>query len=154
MGDAAGAIDTSDTPSSSSEFGHGSGTAPDSATIKHSHERKYPSVALSDSFNAAAHLAAAAAAQTAQPQLPAWLGFALVALAAAVGTLRFGFYPSIFAQANDDLARLAGFLGLPLVGLSFAQLSGSWPLSAARRPRRLLLHFRLPSRNYLPSFST
>ena len=100
-------MDTSDTPSSSSEFGHGSGTAPNNAT-KRSHERKYPSVALSDSFNAAAHLAAAAAAQTAQPQLPAWLGFALVALAAAVGTLRFGFYPSIFAQANDDLARLAG----------------------------------------------
>ena len=40
------------------------------------------------------------------------LGFALVANAALVGTLRFGFAENLLAQANGDLADLAAYVGL------------------------------------------
>jgi hypothetical protein len=46
------------------------------------------------------------------------VGFLTVALAGFVGVLRFGFSESMFAQANGDLADVAGFVGLPIVGLS------------------------------------
>ena len=40
------------------------------------------------------------------------LGFGLVAFAALVGTLRFGFAEHLLAQANGDLADLAAYVGL------------------------------------------
>jgi hypothetical protein len=48
------------------------------------------------------------------------IGFITVAIAGAIGVLRFGFSESLFAKANGDLADLAAFVGLPLVGYSFA----------------------------------
>jgi hypothetical protein len=82
----------------------------------------YPSVAVSDAFNTATHIFAAMTALALRPNEPAWLGFGLVAFAGAIGTLRFGFSESLFAKANGDLAGLAAFLGLPLVGISFARM--------------------------------
>lgn len=49
-------------------------------------------------------------------RIDAVLGFALVAVAAFVGTLRFGFSETLFAQANGDLADAAAYIGLPLIG--------------------------------------
>ena len=40
------------------------------------------------------------------------------------GTLRFGFSESLFADANGDLAGLAAYCGLPLVGATFAVKGG------------------------------
>ena len=79
----------------------------------------YPTVAVSDAFNAAAHGWAAVKMHEAGEQ-PAAMGFGLVAVAATVGTLRFGASERLLAQANGDLADLAAFVGLPLVGRSFA----------------------------------
>ena len=86
----------------------------------------YPSVAVSDAVNTVAHTAAAMMAKNEHPDQPAWLGFGLVAVAAAVGTARFGFSESLFAGANEDLAALAAYVGLPLVGYTFGVLSGLW----------------------------
>mmetsp|Transcript_35687 Transcript_35687/g.72740 ORF Transcript_35687/g.72740 Transcript_35687/m.72740 type:complete len:201 (-) Transcript_35687:308-910(-) len=89
----------------------------------------YPTVALSDAFNTIAHVAAAHMAYAAFPQLPAFLGFAIVSVATGVGTLRFGFSESLFAKANGDLAHLSAFLGLPLVGVTFAHAGELWKLT-------------------------
>jgi hypothetical protein len=80
----------------------------------------YPTVAVSDAFNCMAHAAAAVLAHNSAPLSPAAIWFAMVALAAFVGTLRFGFSESLFARANGDLANLCAYLALPLVGISFA----------------------------------
>lgn len=45
-------------------------------------------------------------------------GFISVAAAATVGVYRFGFDEG-FASANGDLADIAAFVGLPLVGIDF-----------------------------------
>lgn len=90
----------------------------------------YPSVAVSDAFNTITHVIAAFTALTLQPDEPAWMGFGLVAFAAAIGTLRFGFSESLFAKTNEDLANLAAFLGLPLVGISFARMGGMITMSS------------------------
>lgn len=47
------------------------------------------------------------------------LGFLSVWLAAIIGVLRFGVSEKLFQQANSDLANLAGFVGYPLIGMSF-----------------------------------
>lgn len=83
----------------------------------------YPTVAVSDAVNFIGHAWAARQAYIAD-EPDAALGFALVAEAAMVGTLRFGFSERLLAQANGDLADLAAYVGLPLVGLSFAQKVG------------------------------
>lgn len=74
----------------------------------------FPSVAVSDAINAIAHAYAAWVVLPAS--LPACLGFALVAAAAAVGTARFGCSARLFRPGNEALAELAAFVGLPLVG--------------------------------------
>uniref|UniRef100_A0A7S3C7I6 Uncharacterized protein n=1 Tax=Haptolina ericina TaxID=156174 RepID=A0A7S3C7I6_9EUKA len=81
--------------------------------------KQHPTVAISDAFNAAGHLCAAQLVW--HIDKPAAFGFIIVAVAASVGVLRFGLSEGLFAKANEDLAALAGFLGLPLVGLSFAK---------------------------------
>ena len=88
----------------------------------------YPTVAVSDAFNAAAHGYAAHVAHG-HGETAAALGFGIVALASFVGTMRFGWSDN-FARANGDLAHLAAFLGLPLVGLAFGQHHLAAPLSA------------------------
>ena len=80
----------------------------------------YPTVALSDAVNCLGHAWAAKVASGVGAS-DAALGFALVAWAALVGTLRFGLSERLLAKANGDLADLAAFVGLPLVGLSFGQ---------------------------------
>jgi len=62
--------------------------------------------------------------------LTAALGFGTVALAAAVGVLRFGFSAK-FAEVNASLAKLAAFVGLPMVGLAFAVQGGLLPQPSA-----------------------
>jgi hypothetical protein len=107
----------------------------------------YPTVALSDAFNAigkthvidtprmwgtnslssnvayclcfcVGHLCAAFIAVKNGQEI-AGLGFLSVWLAAIVGVLRFGVSEKLFEQANSDLANLAGFVGYPLIGMSF-----------------------------------
>lgn len=75
----------------------------------------YPTVAVSDAFMAGCHYWAARSLWDAG-QEPQALGFFVVAVAASAGVLRFGFSESMFARANEDLAALAGRVGLPLVG--------------------------------------
>jgi hypothetical protein len=74
----------------------------------------FPSVAISDLVNAAGH--AYAASIVFQSSLTAALGFSIVAIAALVGTLRFGISARTFRPANENLADLSAFVGLPLVG--------------------------------------
>lgn len=79
----------------------------------------YPSIALSDSFNAVGHMYAGLVAAHNGHNI-ASAGFVSVWLAAMVGILRFGVSEKLFAQANCDLADLAGFIGYPMIGMSFA----------------------------------
>ena len=82
----------------------------------------FPTVALSDAVNTFGHAwAAAVAYSVGGTASDAGLGFALVAVASLVGTLRFGLSERLLAKANGDLADLAAFIGLPMVGLSFGQ---------------------------------
>jgi len=80
----------------------------------------YPTVAVSDLFNVLGHAAAAYLVSSVAPF--ASYGFATVAVAAAVGVLRFGFSEDMFAATNGDLADYAAFVGLPMVGYEFAGL--------------------------------
>jgi hypothetical protein len=80
----------------------------------------FPSVAISDFVNAAAH--AYAAWLVLSTSTMAGLGFALVAIAAFIGTLRFGVSARLFRPANEGLADLAAFVGLPLIGYECARL--------------------------------
>lgn len=79
----------------------------------------YPTVAFSDAFNALGHGYAALLVWEAGEHVAA-TGFALVALAASVGVVRFGCSEAKFQGLNGALAELAGFVGMPLIGLSFA----------------------------------
>jgi hypothetical protein len=78
----------------------------------------YPTVAISDAFNAALHLLAAQIAYQ-HHNYTGMIGFLNVALAASVGVLRFGFNEDRYALANGHLADLSAFVGLPCVGFSF-----------------------------------
>ncbi|GMH53981.1 hypothetical protein TrVE_jg10199 [Triparma verrucosa] len=78
----------------------------------------YPTVAVTDTVNAAAHYYAAAVCFNADRSEAAW-GFLTVAFAATIGVARFGFHEHLFAKTNGDLADFAAFVGLPLVGRSF-----------------------------------
>jgi hypothetical protein len=78
----------------------------------------YPTVAISDAFNAALHLLAAQIAYEHKNYI-GMIGFLNVALAASVGVLRFGFNEDRYASANGHLADLSAFVGLPCVGYSF-----------------------------------
>jgi hypothetical protein len=71
----------------------------------------YPTIAVSDAVNCVGHAWAAHHAYHAGAP-DAALGFACVAEAALVGTLRFGFSERLLARANSDLADLAAFVGL------------------------------------------
>lgn len=86
----------------------------------------YPTVALSDFCSATAHAYASYRAYEAGA-VQAAAGFALVVAASLVGVLRFGYSEKFFAQANGDLADLAAYLGLPLVGFHFAS---TWAAAA------------------------
>ena len=79
-----------------------------------------PTVAISDAFNAAGHALAAALVWHRDDKCAAY-GFVIVALAATAGVLRFGFSEQLFARLNKHLAHTSAFIGLPLVGVSFAQ---------------------------------
>ncbi len=78
----------------------------------------YPTIAISDAFNALGHLIAASIAYEREYYVAA-MGFLTVVVAATVGVLRFGFNELKYAQANGDLADISGFIGLPCVGISF-----------------------------------
>lgn len=47
------------------------------------------------------------------------LGLVVVSTACFAGTLRFGVNPARFTKYNESLARLAGAVGFPLLGLAF-----------------------------------
>jgi hypothetical protein len=68
-----------------------------------------------------------------QTSVFAGMGFMSVWLAALIGVLRFGVSEKIFSQANTDLANLAGFVGYPLIGLSFVNefYGNKWDLRLA-----------------------
>jgi len=75
----------------------------------------YPSVAVSDGLQALMHFYAASLC----PGSTASLGLVSVGVAGLSGVLRFGVDEANFRDANGALADLAGFAGLPLVGLAF-----------------------------------
>lgn len=77
-----------------------------------------PTVAVSDTFNVLAHVYACHLAYEAREYV-AVFGFMMVVIAAAVGVVRFGFNDNL-ALLNENLADVAAFVGLPLVGLCFA----------------------------------
>lgn len=88
----------------------------------------YPTVAISDAFNTVTHaLAAIALAQLAPTSAHradlAAVGFASVAFAATLGTLRFGLSEYHFAAVNGATAHFAAYVGLPLVGFAAATSS-------------------------------
>jgi hypothetical protein len=61
------------------------------------------------------------------------VGFGLVAIAATIGTLRFMGFQKTFAKANANLADLAAFVGLPMVGMDYMMMTtkfmgSDWPL--------------------------
>ena len=85
----------------------------------------YPTIAVSDAFNALGHWYAAAICYE-NGNLQGAAGFSLVAIAASVGTLRFGLSEKIFCKANSDLADLATFVGLPLIGNAFGSPAQEW----------------------------
>jgi len=80
----------------------------------------YPSIAVSDSFNALANVGAAYIAHKAEcPH--AQLGFLLVTIASVSGVIRFGISES-WEDVNSYLSDLVAFFGLPLVGHQFVLL--------------------------------
>ena len=87
----------------------------------------YPSVMISDSFNTIGHLLAARMCYVDYGNTSAAIGFLTVSVAAAVGTYRFGFNEG-FDRMNGDLADLAAFVGLPLVGLEYFKRLKTNPL--------------------------
>jgi hypothetical protein len=77
-------------------------------------DARYPTIAVSDVFNAAGHAYGAYLCATADPN--AAIGLSFVAVAAAAGVLRFGLHGPLFTPLNAALSDVAGFVGLPLVG--------------------------------------
>jgi hypothetical protein len=75
---------------------------------------QYPTVAISDLFNAAGHAYGAYLCRDANPT--AALGLSFVAAAALAGVLRFGLHGPTFLPLNAAWAEVAGFVGLPLIG--------------------------------------
>ncbi len=82
-------------------------------------EPVHPTIAVSDAFMASCCLFAAITCPLHMSQL----GFALVGSACTAGVLRFGFYPETFRSSNENLAAMAGRVGIPLIGLGFLNLS-------------------------------
>lgn len=78
----------------------------------------YPTVAISDAFNAILHLIAAYISFHYQNYL-ACIGYLTVCFAATIGVLRFGFNENRYAATNGHLADLSAFVGLPCVGYTF-----------------------------------
>jgi len=76
----------------------------------------YPTIAVSDAFQSLLHFYAASLC----PVPTASLGLFTVGVAGSVGVLRFGLDEGTYATANGALADVAGFVGLPLVGVAFA----------------------------------
>jgi len=76
--------------------------------------RQYPTIALSDAFNAAGHALGAYYCWAADPN--AAIGLTYVTAAAVAGVLRFGLHAPTFSPANGAWAEAAGFVGLPMVG--------------------------------------
>ena len=74
----------------------------------------YPTIAISDAFNAAGHIYGAYLCMGKNPM--AAMGLSYVALAALVGVFRFGFDKQRFMAVNGGWAELAGFVGLPMCG--------------------------------------
>lgn len=94
-----------------------------SLTKDSQHRGLYKTIAISDAFNAAGHWFAAYECFK-NGNTAGAIGFGSVALAATIGTLRFGFSETRYARANNRLAGWAAFVGLPLVGYSVP----SWQL--------------------------
>lgn len=82
-------------------------------------EREYPTIAVSDLFMCLCCLYAAR--QTYSSRGLSSLGFALIAAACFFGVLRFGLNAKLFARYNENLAKIAGRIGLPCIGLGFAR---------------------------------
>ena len=107
----------------------------------------YPTVAISDAFNTACHLYAASV--VAQSNVLAAYGFFLVALASGLGTVRFAFSESMFAQVNLDMAEVAAFVGLPLIGMTslrpfvLSVLQYRWPWDPTLNVLCLMVSFLL-----------
>jgi hypothetical protein len=76
----------------------------------------YPSIAISDGFNTVGHVIACMATYHLNDFIG--IGFGLVAAASFVGTLRFAFSEKQFAKANAELASMAAFIGLPMIGIA------------------------------------
>ena len=76
----------------------------------------YPTIALSDAYNTITHVLAGIATYHLNEFIG--LGFFLVAAASFIRTLRFGFSEKAFAKANGELATIAAFIGLPLIGIA------------------------------------
>jgi len=76
----------------------------------------YPTIALSDAYNTITHVLAGIATYHLNEFIG--LGFFLVAAASFIGTLRFGFSEKAFGKANGELATIAAFIGLPLIGIA------------------------------------
>uniref|UniRef100_A0A7S3PLK5 Uncharacterized protein n=1 Tax=Aplanochytrium stocchinoi TaxID=215587 RepID=A0A7S3PLK5_9STRA len=84
---------------------------------------KYYSIAFSDAVNSACCFWGAKVAwEKGRPEVA--FGIGLVAVASAVGTLRFGLAPKLFARLNNILAHFGGLLGTPLIGIGFARSGG------------------------------
>ena len=87
----------------------------------------YPTIAISDAFNAYAHYwAAATCLEGGQPF--AAVGFGSVALAALVGTARFALSERL-EPYNTLLANFAGAVGMPLLGAHFVSTLLAQPLT-------------------------
>jgi hypothetical protein len=97
----------------------------------------YPTIAISDAFQSLSHFYAASLIY--QINFPAALGLASVGVAGSVGTLRFSLDEKRFETQNNALADIAGFAGLPLVGLYFMSIY----LEMAKEANVLALFFTL-----------
>jgi len=84
----------------------------------------YPSVAISDTFNCLGHAYASYIAYTKQPLNYCYLGYSVIAIAALAGIGRFGVCEAMFIDANEDLARLGAYIGLPLIGSAYFKRAG------------------------------
>ena len=112
--------------------GHDTSSDKDHRDKDHRDATLFPTLAVTDGACCVAHAVASYIVFKAHPEQPGWMGFLIVAAAAAVGSLRYGC--SIrFAKANESLALLSAFMGLPLIGLSFASTAGLWPMTHTMR---------------------
>lgn len=82
-------------------------------------EKEYPTIAASDLFMGCCCIAAAV--KTFPSMEVAALGFCMIAAACFFGVLRFGINAKLFAPYNETLAKIAGRVGIPCIGLGFAR---------------------------------